>query len=81
MEWMQSIYNSGYWMPDMIALAGGTDMLANPGGYSSVTNWGKSYGIILKLWSLRHVDLILPAVYRNRLRSVSFLVGINYQQL
>jgi iron complex transport system substrate-binding protein len=41
MEWLDPIYNCGHWIPDQIALAGGTDMLANPAGYSVVTPWEK----------------------------------------
>jgi len=41
MEWIDPIYNCGHWIPDMIAQAGGVDMLSNPGGYSIVVNWDK----------------------------------------
>jgi iron complex transport system substrate-binding protein len=41
MEWLDPIYNCGHWIPDQIALAGGVDMLSNPGGYSIVTPWEK----------------------------------------
>ncbi len=41
MEWIDPVYNCGHWIPFQIAQAGGTDMLANPGGYSIVTQWDK----------------------------------------
>jgi len=41
MEWMAPIYNCGHWIPYQVALAGGTDMLGNPGGESTVTPWEK----------------------------------------
>ena len=41
MEWIEPVYNCGHWIPFQIALAGGTDMLGNPGGYSIVTPWDK----------------------------------------
>jgi iron complex transport system substrate-binding protein len=41
MEWLDPIYNCGHWIPDQIALAGGVDMLSNPGGYSVITPWEK----------------------------------------
>lgn len=41
MEWMEPVYNCGHWMPFQIAFAGGVDMLSNPGGDSTVTNWEK----------------------------------------
>jgi iron complex transport system substrate-binding protein len=41
MEWMDPIYNCGHWIPYQIALAGGVDMLSNPGGYSVPTPWEK----------------------------------------
>lgn len=41
MEWMEPVYNCGHWIPFQIAYAGGTDMLANPGGDSIVTSLEK----------------------------------------
>lgn len=41
MEWMEPIYNCGHWIPDQIAIAGGIDMLSNPGGDSILTSWDK----------------------------------------
>ncbi len=39
MEWIDPVYNCGHWIPYQVALAGGTDMLGNPGGDSIVTSW------------------------------------------
>ncbi|HTB31757.1 MAG TPA: ABC transporter substrate-binding protein [Bacteroidia bacterium] len=41
MEWLDPIYNCGHWIPYQISMAGGVDMLSNPGGYSIVTPWEK----------------------------------------
>ncbi len=41
MEWLDPIYNCGHWIPFQISLAGGVDMLSNPGGYSVITAWEK----------------------------------------
>jgi iron complex transport system substrate-binding protein len=41
LEWLDPIYNCGHWIPYQISLAGGVDMLSNPGGYSIVTDWDK----------------------------------------
>ena len=41
LEWMDPIYNCGHWIPDQIAYAGGTDLLAHPAGDSIVTPWEK----------------------------------------
>ncbi len=41
MEWMNPVYNCGHWIPYQISIAGGTDMLSNPAGYSIVTEWEK----------------------------------------
>ncbi len=41
LEWIDPIYNCGHWIPFQIALAGGIDMLSNPGGYSIVIPWEK----------------------------------------
>lgn len=41
MEWMEPVYNCGHWIPYQVGLAGGIDMLSNPGGDSIVTPWEK----------------------------------------
>ena len=41
LEWMDPIYNCGHWIPDQIAYAGGTDLLAHPAGDSIVMPWEK----------------------------------------
>ncbi|WKN42641.1 ABC transporter substrate-binding protein [Tunicatimonas pelagia] len=41
LEWIDPIYNCGHWIPDQITYAGGTDLLAHPGGDSIVTSWDK----------------------------------------
>jgi iron complex transport system substrate-binding protein len=41
MEWIEPVYNCGHWIPFQVALAGGIDMLSNPGGVSIVTAWEK----------------------------------------
>lgn len=38
-EWLDPIYGCGHWIPDQIALAGGVDLLGNPGGYSTAMPW------------------------------------------
>ena len=41
LEWIDPMYNCGHWIPFQIALAGGIDMLSNPGGDSIVVAWEK----------------------------------------
>jgi iron complex transport system substrate-binding protein len=41
MEWLDPIYNCGHWIPDQIALSGGSDALSAPGGYSVAIDWEK----------------------------------------
>lgn len=41
LEWIDPIYNCGHWIPDQIAYAGGTDLLAHPAGDSIVIPWEK----------------------------------------
>lgn len=41
LEWIDPIYNCGHWIPDQIAYAGGTDLLAHPSGDSTVIPWEK----------------------------------------
>lgn len=40
-EWMDPVYNCGHWIPDMIATAGGKDLMGVPGGYSGIVPWEK----------------------------------------
>jgi len=35
LEWLNPIYNAGHWVPDMVKIAGGRDVLAAPGEYST----------------------------------------------
>ncbi len=37
LEWINPLYNCGHWIPDQITVAGGTDELASPAGYSVKT--------------------------------------------
>ena len=39
LEWLDPLYNCGHWIPDQIALAGGSDTLSNPAGYSIPFEW------------------------------------------
>jgi iron complex transport system substrate-binding protein len=38
-EWMDPPYGSGHWLPEMIEVAGGTNVLGRPGEYSFPTTW------------------------------------------
>lgn len=39
MEWLDPVYCSGHWVPEMVALAGGADGLARRGGDSVRVSW------------------------------------------
>lgn len=39
LEWMDPLYNSGHWIPDLVAAAGGHDPLGTPGGHSTQLAW------------------------------------------
>ena len=39
MEWLSPIYNSGHWMPELVALAGGKDGLSQKGKDSFRVSW------------------------------------------
>ena len=39
MEWLDPVYCSGHWVPEMVALAGGRDALARPGTDSARISW------------------------------------------
>jgi iron complex transport system substrate-binding protein len=39
LEWLDPLYNCGHWIPEQITLAGGTDLLAAPAGYSVPMDW------------------------------------------
>jgi iron complex transport system substrate-binding protein len=38
-EWLSPLYVSGHWVPEMVQLAGGQDVLAQPGSPSRVVTW------------------------------------------
>lgn len=35
LEWLNPLYNAGHWVPDMVKIAGGRDLLASSGEYST----------------------------------------------
>jgi iron complex transport system substrate-binding protein len=35
LEWLNPLYNAGHWVPDMVKIAGGRDLLAKSGEYST----------------------------------------------
>ncbi|MBW3618369.1 MAG: cobalamin-binding protein [Proteobacteria bacterium] len=39
MEWLDPVYCGGHWIPEMVAIAGGRDGLARPGGDSVRVSW------------------------------------------
>jgi iron complex transport system substrate-binding protein len=38
-EWLSPLYAAGHWVPEMVELAGGQDVLAQPGSPSRVVTW------------------------------------------
>ena len=38
-EWLSPLYVAGHWVPEMVRLAGGQDVLAKPGNPSRVVTW------------------------------------------
>ncbi|MDZ4732594.1 MAG: cobalamin-binding protein [Nitrospirota bacterium] len=38
-EWLSPLYVAGHWVPEMVQLAGGLDVLAQPGSASRVVTW------------------------------------------
>src|SRR4029077_11715305 len=38
-EWLSPLYAAGHWVPEMIQLAGGQDVLAQPGSPSRIVTW------------------------------------------
>lgn len=41
MEWLDPPYTAGHWVPEMVALAGGSDQLGTPGGPSRPIDWSE----------------------------------------
>lgn len=39
LEWLDPIFNGGHWVPEQVAIAGGTDVLGQPGQRSRVVSW------------------------------------------
>jgi len=40
LEWFEPLYTAGHWVPEVVALAGGFDMLGHPGEPSARIEWG-----------------------------------------
>jgi iron complex transport system substrate-binding protein len=40
-EWLSPLYVAGHWVPEMVQLAGGQDVLAQPGSPSRVVTWNE----------------------------------------
>ena len=43
-EWLSPLYVAGHWVPEMVQLAGGRDVLAQPGSPSRVVTWDEVSG-------------------------------------
>jgi iron complex transport system substrate-binding protein len=41
LEWLEPPYVGGHWVPEMVRLAGGDDVLGEPGRKSRVVDWGE----------------------------------------
>jgi iron complex transport system substrate-binding protein len=41
LEWLDPLYVGGHWVPQMIELAGGEDMLGQPGERSRTADWSE----------------------------------------
>jgi iron complex transport system substrate-binding protein len=39
LEWFEPLYTAGHWVPEMVALAGGQDVLGSPGEPSAKVEW------------------------------------------
>ena len=44
LEWLDPVYVAGHWVPEMVELAGGRDVLGEPGGKSRVVGWREVAG-------------------------------------
>lgn len=42
-EWLSPLYVAGHWVPEMVQLAGGQDVLAQPGSPSRVVTWDEIF--------------------------------------
>jgi iron complex transport system substrate-binding protein len=45
LEWLNPLYNAGHWVPDMVKIAGGRDLLAAPAEYSTRVTIEKVTGV------------------------------------
>ncbi len=44
LEWLDPVFVGGHWVPEMIALAGGRDVLGQPGERSRTAEWAEVEG-------------------------------------
>jgi iron complex transport system substrate-binding protein len=63
MEWLDPLYCSGHWVPEMVRIAGGVDEISRPGSdsvrvaWNDVLNWAPEILIIMPCGS--HLDKVL----------------------
>lgn len=70
MEWLDPVYCSGHWMPEMVALAGGIDELARPGAdsvripWTDVVAWAPEVLIVTPCgFNLDKVTELIPSLF------------------
>jgi len=51
LEWLDPIYSAGHWVPEMVEIAGGRDVLARPGERSARVDWEPLCGSSRKFYS------------------------------
>jgi iron complex transport system substrate-binding protein len=70
MEWLDPVYCSGHWMPEMVALAGGIDELGRPGAdsvripWTDVVAWAPEVLIVTPCgFNLDKVTELIPSLF------------------
>ncbi|HLY98053.1 MAG TPA: cobalamin-binding protein [Candidatus Angelobacter sp.] len=72
MEWLDPVYSSGHWVPEMVRIAGGIDKLGREGEYSVPISWNEVLDwapeILVVMPCGNHLDKVMELAPQLRLR-------------
>ena len=65
LEWLDPFFVAGHWVPEMVALAGGTDVLGTPGAPSRTITWDELSGAAPEVLVLMPCGFSVPRTLRE----------------
>jgi iron complex transport system substrate-binding protein len=81
LEWLDPPYVGGHWVPEMIAVAGGDDVLASPGERSVTARWSELASVRPEVVVVMPCGLYAEAAAAECRRYASELAGLGAERL